>query len=676
VRKTLTIALLLLSTAAVADQTTRYTVLFSGEKRGEQVTTVGTDGRVKVTFQYSQNGRGPDLKEEFTLADDGTLVRYRVSGKSTFGAPVSETFSRRGDAVEWNSHSDQGKATVSGAAIYVPVEGSYETYAAVARAVARRQDGKLASLPGGELRVAKLRASELGSGDRSVRVALFSLTGLTTEPNFFWLTDDDELRFFSFVYPGTMRIIEAGWEAESETLEKLQVEAERELLRQLAERLGHRFADPILFRNVRVFDSRNARLLDPADVYVQGGRIAALYETGSTPRENVIEIDGKGRVLSPALFDMHSHEGPWNSILQIAGGITTSRDMGNDNATLAALGASIDRGEVVGPRIVPAGYIEGRTPFSSPGGFVVESLQQAKDAVDWYAQHGFRQIKIYNSFKPEWVEPTAAYAHQRGLRVSGHIPAFMRAEEAVRAGYDEIQHINQVMLNFLVGPKDDTRTLARFYLMTDHAHELDLDSARVQDFLRLLKERGTVVDTTLGTFEAMFIQRQGEMNPSFAPIASHLPVGQQREWRTNSMDVTEKNAPMYRASWEKVLEFVGRMHRAGIPFVAGTDEIAGFTLHRELELYVQAGLTPAEALSVATWNGALYSGLLGELGSIERGKRADLILIDGDPTRDISDVRRISLVMKEGTVYYPAEVYEAVGVKRFVDPPEITSRSL
>jgi imidazolonepropionase-like amidohydrolase len=141
------------------------------------------------------------------------------------------------------------------------------------------------------------------------------------------------------------------------------------------------------------------------------------------------------------------------------------------------------------------------------------------------------------------------------------------------------------------------------------------------------------------------------------------------------MDVTDKNAATYRASWERVLQFVDRMHRAGIPFVAGTDAIAGFALHRELELYVQAGLTPAEALQVATWNGALYTGLSGELGSIERGKKADLILIDGDPTRNIADIRRISLVMKEGTVFYPAEVYESVGVKRFVDPPAVATRS-
>jgi cytosine/adenosine deaminase-related metal-dependent hydrolase len=667
--------LLLLSSVAMADQTTSYTVLFAGESHGEQVTTVGADGRIAVDFHYSQNGRGPTLKEQIQLAPDGTFQRYRVTGKSTFGAPIDESFMRRGDRVEWKSHSDRGRTTLTGPAVYVPVENSLEAPALIARALNRQAGQVLPALPGGELRISKLTSTVLEGGGKRVGVALYAISGITTEPNFIWLTDDAEQRFFSYVYPGIMRVVEKGWEGPGAELERLQVKAEGELHKQLASRLSHRFSDPVLFRNVRVFDSRQARLLEPADVYVQGGRIAAIYETGSTPRETVTEIDGTGRVLSPALFDMHTHETSWNTVLQIAGGVTTSRDMGNDNATLADLAARIERGEVVGPRIAPAGYIEGKSDFSSPGGFVVASLQEAKDAVDWYAQHGFRQIKIYNSFRPEWVEPTAAYAHQRGLRVSGHIPAFMRAEEAVRAGYDEIQHINQVMLNFLVSPKDDTRTLARFYLMTDHAHELDLDSAKVQDFLRLLKEHGTVIDTTLATFEGMFLQRQGTMDPAYAAIAANVPVGQQREWRTNSMDVTDKNAATYRASWERVLQFVDRMHRAGIPFVAGTDAIAGFALHRELELYVQAGLTPAEALQVATWNGALYTGLSGELGSIERGKKADLILIDGDPTRNIADIRRISLVMKEGTVFYPAEVYESVGVKRFVDPPAVATRS-
>src|SRR5262249_51978980 len=158
-----------------------------------------------------------------------------------------------------------------------------------------------------------------------------------------------------------------------------------------------------------------------------------------------------------------------------------------------------------------------------------------------YAQRGYREIKLYNSVKPEWVAPIAEHAHQLGLRVTGHIPAFMRAEQAVRAGYDEITHINQLMLNFLSGPKTDSRALERFYLIADHAHELDLDSKPVQDFIALLKQRGTVVDPTLVAFEDMG-QRHGQTKKSYAAVASHLPISLQRSLKQNSMNITDTNA--------------------------------------------------------------------------------------------------------------------------------------
>jgi hypothetical protein len=246
----------------------------------------------------------------------------------------------------------------------------------------------------------------------------------------------------------------------------------------------------------------------------------------------------------------------------------------------------------------------------------------------------------------------------------------------VRLGFDEIQHMNQVMLNFFVTPKDDTRTLARFYLVTENAHRLDLNSTEVRDFLALLRRGPTVIDPTLVVQEGKFTQRQGEMNPSYAPIADHLPLATQRALRTNSMKLTDENAQRYRDSHAKMVELVGVMHREGIPLVAGTDSMAGFALHRELELYVKAGIAPAEVLRIATWNGAKYTRTLDRLGSITPGKLADLTLIEDDPIKDISAVRRINLVMKDGVVYFPAEIHEATGIKPFVTPIGLNGGSI
>ena len=172
--------------------------------------------------------------------------------------------------------------------------------------------------------------------------------------------------------------------------------------------------------------------------------------------------------------------------MQIAGGVTLLRDMGNDNKSLNELRMQVDAGEAIGPNIVPTGFIEGESPFSANLGIVVKDIDGAKKAVDWYSQHGYRQIKLYNSIQPAWVKPLAALAKARGMTVAGHVPAFMRAEEAVRAGYDELTHINQVMLNFVVRPGDDTRTLARFTRIGDDAFRLDLKSRKARAFLRLL----------------------------------------------------------------------------------------------------------------------------------------------------------------------------------------------
>jgi hypothetical protein len=663
------VAAVLATTGVLADTTTRYSIVFMGHPAGAQVTTVHADGQVDVDYSYRENGRGPDIKEHATYTSDGTLTSLKDTGKSTYGAPIDEYFAVKRGRAQWRSLADHGSATLSAPAAYVPNDSSLEPVAAYTRAALRQPHGRVAALPGGELTVSKVLDTTVKDGERSEAVSLYAITGVDTHPDFIWLTADTEAKFFAFILPGYARIVEEGYEGQAAELERLQREAERARLHELAAHLAHHVAGPILIRNVRVFDAEHANLLPLQDVYVYRDRIAALYPAGSLPHEAGTVIEGGGRVLMPALFDMHAHEDAWNLVLQIGGGVTTSRDMGNDNASLQQIISEVDAGQTLGPRIIPCGFIEGASPYSASNGIKVKDLQGAKDAVEWYAQHGYRQIKIYNSFQPEWVAETAALAHQRRMRVSGHVPAFMTSAEAIRAGYDEIQHINQLMLVFFVGPKDDTRTLARFYLLAEHAHALDLSSQPVLDLVALMKEHGTVLDTTLTAFEGSFTQLQGEINPSYAAAADHVPGAVRRGWLENSMNVTAQNVATYRASYDKMVKFVGQLYRAGVPLEAGTDSIAGFTLHRELELYVRAGLTPAQALQIATWNGARFTGRLAELGSIEPRKRADLILVDGDPTQNISDIRRISLVMKDGVVYFPAEVYEAIGVSRFADPP-------
>src|SRR5258707_275725 len=639
-------------------------MLFAGHVGGEHITRTADDGSITTAFSYRENGRGPDFKEKLALAPDGTLQRFAITGKSTFGSLVDERFERKGDRAEWSGKVDHGTLKVGGKALYVPIDSTIEVTGIMVRALIHDPASKLPGIPGGELSIVKLIDTSVTNGKDTQLVALYAMRGVDLEPEYVWWTADGQ-RACATIFPGFAQLILKGWEGQAAGLEQQQLQAQAAYQRDIAKRDRHELAQPVLIKNARVFDSEHALLGAEQDIYVNHGRIGAVYPAGSPGQTPGTVIDAKGRTLLPGFFDMHAHVSPGDYLLNLASGVTTVRDMGNDNATLAEAIGRLDRHESIGPHVVPAGFIEGKSPFNANGGILVESLDGAKRAVDFYAQRGYPQIKIYNSFKPEWVKETAAYAHQRGLRVSGHIPAFMKAEDAVKDGYDEIQHINQVLLNFYVKPDTDTRSLQRFTLIAENANSLDLDAQPFQDLVRLFVARKTVLDPTLTAFEAQFTQMPGELNPSLAAAVDHLPINLRRSLYKSESEITKEMAPRWRASYAKMLAAVARFHPAGIQIVSGTDDVAGFAFQRELELYVKAGIPANEVLRIATWNGATYARVLSDRGSIERGKRADLILIDGDPTQNISVVRNVSLALQDGDAYFPAELYGELGVKPF-----------
>jgi hypothetical protein len=643
----------------------RYTVTIQREVAGALVSSTDRQGKVSVEFSYRNNGRGPDLKEEFSVDVRGAPVAYAGRGKSTFGNEIREDYAWQAGRGRWTSLVDRGDKPVEAGALYVPIEGSPLFGAQLVRSLLLRPGGTAPSVARGKFSVERLAELRLASPAGEVPVALYALIGVDATPWHFWLRDDGDKAYFADVSPW-METVAQGFEAHGSVLLARQLQAQTERLQRLQQRLSRPLPGLTVIRNVRWFDSASAVMRGPSDVSLYDGRISAIEPAGASHREPAQTIDGSGKTLLPGLFDMHGHMGEEDGLLQLAAGVTSVRDPASINDKAEQLRRKIDAGVLPGPRIQAMGFIEGRSPFSARSGFVVDSLDAAKAAVDWYAERGFIQLKLYNSFTPEWVKPVAEYAHAKGLRVGGHVPAFMRAEEAVRDGFDEIHHINQVMLNFLVKPDDDTRTLLRFSLVGERARELDLDGPQAQGFLRLMRERGTVVDVTLTAFEPAYLQRNGQPNPSFGMIAEHMPVAVQRWLLSASSEINDENAVRYRESYAKMLAYVGRMHAAGVPLLAGTDTWTGFGLHRELELYVMAGIAPLQVLRIATWNGAKYTQTLDSRGSIQRGKLADLVLIEGDPSTNISDIRKTSLVIKGDVAYAPAQVYEAIGIRPFV----------
>lgn len=618
-----------------------------------------------VDYRYRNNGRGPDQKEWLSTATTGEL--YRTEGVSTYGAVIRDRFAREPDgAAAWQSRVDQGRqAQPPAGAVYLPVDATPWWMGELARQL--RDGAERPALPAGAVRAERVKQLRLAEQDLS----LYALHGLDLMPVYAWLRDSDG-QLFAQVYPGWGGTVREGQSALVPALENAQREARDAHLTTLAKRLAHPLPGLTVIKNVRWFDAPAARLRGPSDVFLFEGRIAAIRPVGSLQALGVQQlIDGSGRTLLPGLIDMHAHVEPSQMLLNLAAGVTAVRDVGNSFADLSLMRQRMASGELLGPRIAANGFIEGKSPFSSQADFVPETLEQALAAIDWYAAHGYRQLKLYNSIRPEWVKPMAAHAAALGLRVGGHVPAFMTAAQAVEAGYRELHHINQVTLNFLVGKDDDTRTLLRFTLPGDKAHALKLDDARTARFIALLKRTGTVVDPTGVAFEAMYLQRQGAMNPSYTAIADHLPASMQRSLLAAEMEVNDGNAARYAASWKVMMDLVRRLHAAGIPLLAGTDATPGFAMQRELELYAEAGIPVPEVLRIGTWNGAKHSDRAQELGSIERGKLADLMLVDGDPSTRLADIRRVALVIQGSVAFAPDELYAAMAIRPFVPSAKI-----
>jgi len=221
-----------------------------------------------------------------------------------------------------------------------------------------------------------------------------------------------------------------------------------------------------------------------------------------------------------------------------------------------------------------------------------------------------------------------------------------------------------LFLNFL-SDTIDTRTLLRHTMPAVHGADLDLNSKAYLDFVDLLKSKEILVDPTVAIFENMYISQKGEPSPTFKKIIKRLPLMDQRSHYSGGLQKEGAMVARYQASFEKMLNVIYDLFKRDIPIVPGTDGLPGFLYHRELELYDMSGIPAADVLKLATIKSAEITGVSDSFGSIEVGKRADLILIDGNPLEDMSDIRKVEWTMKGGYLYYARELYEAMGIKHF-----------
>ena len=652
--------------AAHADET--FTVIRGGSKVGHLKVDEHGD-RFSIDYDYKSNGRGPTIVEELRLGPDGLPQSWTISGATTFGSKVNERFEQTGDKATWTDSVGSGSATVDEPSLYIGQGASPWALGVYARALLADDDKTLATLPGGSISIARGEALGVSGEGGPIQVRAHTISGIDLNPSYVLLDQDDEL--FAYITPAFI-IIREGYAGEEERLRGVAEQLATRRFESIQQETAHRYEVPLRIRNVRVFDPGTLALTGPVSVRVEGKRIAGIDPVAVASVPGEVVIDGAGGTLVPGLIDMHGHVSQGDALLNIAAGVTTMRDMGNDNAVLDTLVQRIEDGTIAGPRIVRSGMIEGKSPFNNSSGILVDSQQEALDAVRWYADRGYWQVKLYNSMKPEYAKPTVAEAHRLGLRAAGHVPAFSNADAMVEAGFDELTHINQILLGWVLEPEEDTRTLLRLTALR-RLPALDLQAGRVQKTIDNIADNDVAVEPTIGIHELLLLSRDGEVPAGMVDYLDNLPVGAQRDAKRAWSDMSAPgDAEAYRGAYAKLLDTLRLMRERGITLIPGTDTGGALTFHRELELFQQIGYSAPEVLKLATQDMATYMGRGDSLGSIEEGKLADFFLVPGDPTQDLKAIKRISMVVSDGVAYFPSEIYPHFGMTPFVEAPKVT----
>jgi imidazolonepropionase-like amidohydrolase len=646
-----------------ADGEIRHSVLMAGRPIGRHTVRRTGDGALHFTYEFNDRGRGASLTVRVLMGPDGVPRLIETDGHDYYKNKVRDRFAIVDGKASWQSAAEQGTRSLpSGTtAFYLSFNAVPAESALLARALLAAPGKTLEILPSGKATIERVGTLEVRSDAAARSVTHYEISGLGFTPASLWLDDNGAL--FAEGSEWSM-VIREGWESAAKPLLVEQSRRSDERQAQWAKTLSRRPKGDLVFTHCRLFDAAGARTIPDTTIVVSANRIAQVGPDGGVAiPENAEVVDATGKTILPGLWDMHVHLGFETSGLQnLAAGVTSVRDLGNDTDKLMDARRKFEDSTALGPRVVMAGFLDCPGPFAGPTNVLVDTAHEAEKAIDRYKMLGYEQIKVYSSIKREMVPAIIARAHGHGMRVSGHVPAFMTAQDVVELGFDEVQHINFLFLNFLAETVKDTRTAVRLTAVADQAAELDLKSAAVQRFIALLKEHDTVIDPTLRIFEANCTDRPGTIARAMAPVADRLPPNVRRAYLGGGLPVPEGKDERYRESFEAMLRMVAALHRAGVRMVAGTDSTGGFSMQRELELYVQAGIPAPEVLRMATLGAAAVMKHDDELGTIAPGKLADLIVVDGDPTARISEIRRVRMVVKNGTMLKPDELYRTLGV--------------
>ncbi|HEV2397696.1 MAG TPA: amidohydrolase family protein [Candidatus Sulfotelmatobacter sp.] len=632
---------------------------------GQETYEIRRDGdsmTAKIDFKFTDRGSEVPLSTTFRATQDLTPQSFEIKGRTARPITIDEAITIDNGKVHLRSR-DKESDSPAPSAPYFTIVGYAPTTMQMLMVrywAAHGSPAQLTTLPSGSVKIEPRGEDTIHVGDKDEKLDRYTVEGLIWGRETLWFDSNRIL------------VAEVSTDAEFDHFEALRDGYESALgdfvaragsdnmsaLADISQGIPGSHSATLAIVGATLIDGTGAApVLDSAVVIHNGQIVVAGPRSKVKIPKDANVVDAKGKFLLPGLWDMHAHfeQVEWGPIY-LAAGVTTVRDCGNEFEFITAVRDAIAQNRGLGPRLLLAGVVDGDGPLAL-GMQRVNTPEQARMWVDRYHQAGFQQMKIYSSVKLAEVKAVADEAHRVGMTVTGHVPEGLNAYQVVEAGQDQINHIHYVVdIMHAPFPKDMTR-LDRMKAIAD----LDLDSPDAKKALSFLKDHHTVVDPTMALFElfgATTAKPPSSFEPGVEKIAPEL-----------AQALTDVGPPSERSEigakvFSKELAVVGALHRAGIPIVAGTDQaVPGYSLHREIELYAQSGFTPMEAIQAATIVPARAMGIEKESGTVEKGKRGDLIILTADPLADIHNTRAVEYVITNGTMYHTAELWRSVGFK-------------
>lgn len=608
-----------------------FKLFFLGHEIGREIdtrTTTATGEHLDASFEFVDRGTTVSLTGALDLTPEGALKHLQVKGRNyrLFSSDSEVSLAPPGIA----HVRDLGAET--DVALDITPFFPIDTYAPIGFQealiqywLAHRRPAEIVAPPAGAVRISSRGYETLPN----VTVERVAIEGLVWGTETAWINRENGQLIALTTWAGALpfEAVRDGFQAQKDTFLAGAVRDRIDDLKKLSAPLMSRARASFALVNARIVQGTDAAPIERGTVIVRDGRIVAVgpEETTTVP-SGVARVDATGKTIIAGLWDSHAHAGQidWSPVY-LASGVTSIRDMGGEEPFLVAIRDAIASGAALGPRYFLAGLIDG--PGARAFGMVSASTpDEARAIVRRYHDEHFQEIKIYIETPAALVPVITDEAHKLGMTVTGHLPSGLTWQTAVEQGYDGIAHMQ------LRGMPDT-------------------DASKQQ--IAFFKDHHTVMDPTL-SWNELSGRSMAQPLEALLPGASRLPRPLRRQF--------DSMAGGNGGSQTNAARLVKAAVDAGLLVVAGTDKgVPGFSLQRELEIYVQGGLTPLQAIQTATIMPARALKMDKDLGTIEVGKRADLVVLDANPLENISNVRATRMVVANGRLYDCAMLWTAAG---------------